>query len=169
MKHLVLGGARSGKSRFAEETALSVCKPLVYIATAQALDSEMQQRINHHQTLRNTRWQTVEEPVALADCLGKHANADNLVLVDCLTLWLTNILLAGEETFQRERQALLDALPSIGNDIIMVSNEVGMGIVAADPLSRRFVDEAGRLHQQLAQLCDRVTMVTAGLPLVLKQ
>lgn len=168
MKQLVLGGARSGKSRYAEELALASSKPLLYIATAQGLDGEMQQRISHHQQQRDARWQTVEEPIALANCLRTQTGQQNCILVDCLTLWLTNILLAGDEVFVRERSALLDTLPQLAGDIIFVSNEVGMGIVAADPLSRRFVDEAGRLHQALAQQCERVTMVIAGLPLVLK-
>lgn len=168
MKHLVLGGARSGKSRFAEQSAQASGKTLVYIATAQALDDEMQQRISHHQQQRATGWLTVEEPLALAATLQAQATANTCILVDCLTLWLTNLLLAGNAVFERERAALLASLPSLPGDLLLVSNEVGMGIVAADPLSRRFVDEAGRLHQALAQACDRVTLVAAGLPLTLK-
>lgn len=168
MKQLILGGARSGKSRFAEDCALAGDKQLVYIATAQGLDSEMQQRISHHQNQRDIRWQTVEEPLALASSLQQYSSENTCVLVDCLTLWLTNILLAGEEVFQREQTAFLEVLPQLTGDIIFVSNEVGMGIVAADPLSRRFVDEAGRLHQALAKTCDKVTLVVAGLPLSLK-
>lgn len=168
MKHLVLGGARSGKSRYAEELALASSKPLIYIATAQGLDGEMQQRISHHQQQRDARWQTVEEPIELASCLRTHTRQENCILVDCLTLWLTNILLAGDDVLHRERSALLEALPALAGHIILVSNEVGMGIVAADPLSRRFVDEAGRLHQLLAQQCEHVTFVTAGLPMALK-
>jgi adenosylcobinamide kinase/adenosylcobinamide-phosphate guanylyltransferase len=169
MQHLILGGARSGKSRFAEETAQAARKPLIYIATAQALDGEMRTRIQHHQTNRDDRWQTVEEPLQLAAALQEYSTAGNCILVDCLTLWLTNLLLADEETFQRERAALLSALPHMPGDIIFVSNEVGMGIVPMDALSRRFVDEAGRLHQTLAQHCDYVTLVTAGLPMSLKR
>jgi adenosylcobinamide kinase/adenosylcobinamide-phosphate guanylyltransferase len=100
--------------------------------------------------------------------LQRYAAADTCILVDCLTLWLTNLLLAGDNIFMRERDALLNTLPQLTGDILLVSNEVGMGIVPLDPLSRRFVDEAGRLHQQLAQLCDAVTLVAAGLPLILK-
>lgn len=169
MKHLILGGTRSGKSRFAEDLAINSGKKLVYIATAQALDEEMRARIAHHQSLRTGNWLTVEEPLALATSLQQYATEDTCILVDCLTLWLTNILLADEETFQREHAALLKTLPQLQGDIVFVSNEVGMGIVAADPLSRRFVDEAGRLHQALAKMCDEVTMVIAGLPLKLKQ
>lgn len=168
MKQLILGGARSGKSRFAEQSAHDSGKALVYVATAQALDEEMQQRIAHHRLQRDASWLTVEEPVALAATLRAQATANTCILVDCLTLWLTNVLLAGDAVFERERAALLASLPSLPGDLLLVSNEVGMGIVAADPLSRRFVDEAGRLHQALAQACDRVTLVAAGLPLILK-
>lgn len=168
MKILILGGARSGKSRFAEQQATESGKRLVYVATAQALDDEMQLRISHHQQQRATGWLTVEEPLALAATLQAQATANTCILVDCLTLWLTNLLLAGDAVFERERAALLAALPSLPGELLLVSNEVGMGIVAADPLSRRFVDEAGRLHQALAQACDRVTLVVAGLPLALK-
>ncbi len=168
MKHLILGGARSGKSRFAEELALASDKRLIYIATAQGLDDEMQQRISHHQHQRETRWQTIEEPITLAATLAQYADKNTCILVDCLTLWLTNVLLAGEIIFQREYTALLKTVPELAGDIIFVSNEVGMGIVAADPLSRLFVDEAGRLHQALAKISDRTTLVVAGLPLSLK-
>ena len=168
MKHLILGGARSGKSRFAEELALASDKRLIYIATAQGLDDEMQQRISHHQHQREKRWQTIEEPITLAATLAQYADKNTCILVDCLTLWLTNVLLAGEIIFQREYTALLKTVPELAGDIIFVSNEVGMGIVAADPLSRRFVDEAGRLHQALAKISDRTTLVVAGLPLSLK-
>jgi adenosylcobinamide kinase/adenosylcobinamide-phosphate guanylyltransferase len=168
MRHLILGGARSGKSRFAEETAQATNKELVYIATAQALDEEMQLRIDHHRQTRFNKWITVEEPLALAATLKIETAENRCVLVDCLTLWLTNILLAGDDIFERERSALLAILSELDGDLIFVSNEVGMGIVAADPLSRRFVDETGRMHQVLASQCDRVTLVTAGLPLRLK-
>lgn len=168
MKQLILGGTRSGKSRFAETLAAESGKSLVYIATAQALDEEMRARIAHHQSSRIDQWITVEEPLQLASALQQHSSESTCILVDCLTLWLTNILLAGENIFQREHAALLETMPQLAGNIIFVSNEVGMGIVAADPLSRRFVDEAGRLHQTLAILCDHVTLVTAGLPLSLK-
>ncbi|HNN87413.1 MAG: bifunctional adenosylcobinamide kinase/adenosylcobinamide-phosphate guanylyltransferase [Pseudomonadales bacterium] len=168
MKHLILGGARSGKSRFAETVGLATNKKLIYIATSQALDDEMQARIQHHQTSRNARWETIEEPIELAATLQKYATTDTCILVDCLTLWLTNLLLTDETIFLREREALLNALPQLTGDILLVSNEVGMGIVPLDALSRRFVDEAGRLHQQLAQHCDVVSLVVAGLPLTLK-
>lgn len=168
MKHLILGGARSGKSRYAEQLATATDKNRVYIATAQALDHEMQARISHHQTSRADGWNTIEEPLALAATLQQCADANTCILVDCLTLWLMNALMVEEDVFQREKKALLESIAQLPGDIIFVSNEVGMGIVAADPLSRRFVDEAGRLHQELAHLCNRVTLVAAGLPLQLK-
>lgn len=168
MKQLILGGTRSGKSRFAEKQATDSGKQLVYIATAQALDEEMHARITHHQRSRDGNWITIEEPIALAAMLQREAADNRCILVDCLTLWLTNLLLASEEIFQREHTALLETLPELTGDIIFVSNEVGMGIVAADPLSRRFVDEAGRLHQALAKTSDKVTLIVAGLPLQLK-
>jgi adenosylcobinamide kinase/adenosylcobinamide-phosphate guanylyltransferase len=168
MKHLVLGGTRSGKSRHAEEIACATGKKLIYIATAQALDEEMRIRIGHHQSSRIDQWITVEEPLTLATSLQKYSAENTCILVDCLTLWLTNILLAGEAVFQKERDNFLEALPQLAGDIILVSNEVGMGIVAADPLSRQFVDEAGRLHQALAKICGKVTLVVAGLPMAIK-
>ncbi|HSC76622.1 MAG TPA: bifunctional adenosylcobinamide kinase/adenosylcobinamide-phosphate guanylyltransferase [Pseudomonadales bacterium] len=168
MKHLILGGTRSGKSHFAEKQAMITGKNLIYVATAEALDDEMHARIVHHQQSRTGNWITVEEPLALAATLQREAANDRCILVDCLTLWLTNLLLSDEESFQREHAALLNILPDLSGDIIFVSNEVGTGIVAADPLSRRFVDEAGRLHQALAKNCDKVTLVVAGLPLSLK-
>lgn len=168
MKALILGGARSGKSQYAENLAIASEKKLIYIATAEALDGEMRARIVHHQQQRDTRWLTVEEPKQLAKTLEKYAAADTGVLVDCLTLWLTNLLLSDEDTFIRERAALLETFSTLPGDIFLVSNEVGMGVVPMDALSRRFVDEAGRLHQQLASQCDAVTMLVAGLPLSIK-
>jgi adenosylcobinamide kinase/adenosylcobinamide-phosphate guanylyltransferase len=168
MKTLVLGGARSGKSRHAEKLAASTDKQKIYIATAQALDTEMQQRITRHQHDRGNGWHTIEEPLLLAETLAVHVNENKVILVDCLTLWLTNLLLAGENIFMRERKALLHTLPQLTGDIIFVSNEVGLGIVAADVLSRRFVDEAGHLHQALAAQCERVHFLVAGLAQNLK-
>lgn len=171
MLELILGGARSGKSRYAEQRAAARQKA-VYIATATAGDAEMQLRIQRHREDRlitGPRWQTVEEPLLLAQTLREHAVDDGFVLVDCLTLWLTNLLLNDDaQIFARERRALLAVLPTLTAQVVLVSNEVGQGVVPADPLSRRFVDESGRLHQELAQLCDRVVFVTAGLPMILK-
>src|SRR5215469_8386962 len=169
MRTLILGGARSGKSALAERLAHESGHPVVYIATAQAHDAEMAARIAHHRSRRPAHWQSVEEPLALADALRKHAQPGHCVLVDCLTLWLSNLLGAQDEALlEREREALLDGFASLPGQVLLVSNEVGLGVVPLGELTRRFVDEAGRLHQALAARCDRVLFVAAGLPLALK-
>ncbi len=172
MISLILGGARSGKSAHAEQLAKDSSKEVIYIATGEARDEEMRQRIAHHQNSRPSAWKTIEEPVALASVLEQQA-AGHCLLVDCLTLWLSNILFdhhgaLQENVFESQKAALLACLPELAADVIFVSNEVGCGVVPMDSMSRRFVDEAGRLHQHLAQRCDRVILVTAGLPQVLK-
>jgi adenosylcobinamide kinase/adenosylcobinamide-phosphate guanylyltransferase len=164
---LVLGGARSGKSAHAEALVLSSGLAPVYLATAQALDGEMGERIRHHRDRRGPEWITVEEPLDLAEALRGHAAADRAVLVDCLTLWLTNVILAGRDA-NAEGQALVAALRDLAGPVVLVSNEVGLGVVPLDPLSRAFVDHAGRLHQRIAAVADRVRFVAAGLPLDLK-
>jgi len=169
MRSLILGGARSGKSALAERLAGASGCEVAYIATAQANDAEMAARIAHHRASRPAHWHSVEEPLALAATLRRHARADRCLLVDCLTLWLSNLLGQDDEArFVQERDALLEILPTLQGQLLLVSNEVGMGIVPMGALSRRFVDEAGRLHQALAERCERVVFVAAGLPLVLK-
>lgn len=169
MKTLILGGARSGKSALAEKLARAGGKEVVYIATAQALDGEMADRIAHHRERRPVEWLSVEEPLALAAALRTHAAADRLVLVDCLTLWLSNALGIDDSAyFATEHAALLDTVNALQHDLVMVSNEVGLGITPMGALTRRFVDEAGRLHQSLAVACERVVFVAAGLPLAMK-
>ncbi|WP_127475969.1 bifunctional adenosylcobinamide kinase/adenosylcobinamide-phosphate guanylyltransferase [Sulfurivermis fontis] len=168
MKHLILGGARSGKSRHAEQLAAQAGRSVVYIATAEALDEEMAMRITHHRARRPADWALVEEPLALAQVLRREAAAHRCLLVDCLTLWLGNLLALDDARMQQETHALYAALPELSGDILLVSNEVGWGIVPDNPLARRFRDEAGRLHQRLAELCDHVSLVAAGLPLRLK-
>ena len=169
MRQLILGGARSGKSALAERIAGDSACEVVYVATAQAGDGEMAARIAHHRERRPPHWLSVEEPLALANVLRDHARDDRCMLVDCLTLWLSNLLGDDDATrFARERDALLDALPTLPGEILLVSNEVGLGVVPMGELSRRFVDEAGRFHQQIAQRCERVLFVAAGLPLTLK-
>ncbi|BDU23109.1 bifunctional adenosylcobinamide kinase/adenosylcobinamide-phosphate guanylyltransferase [Dyella sp. GSA-30] len=166
---LILGGARSGKSALAERLAIASGREVVYVATGQAGDGEMAARIAHHRAQRPAHWLTIEEPVKLADKLGDHAREDRCLLVDCLTLWLTNLLCDPDPgCFERERAALLERLPRMPGELLLVSNEVGLGIVPMGELSRRFVDEAGRLHQAIAALCPRVLFAAAGLPLVLK-
>lgn len=169
MKTLILGGVRSGKSRLAETLALRGHRPVTYIATATAGDDEMRARIAAHRARRPEGWAVVEEPIALAGYLTQHAAHDRCILVDCLTLWLTNLLVANDEAqFVRERDALVSALPALPGEIIFVSNETGLGIMPLGELSRRFGDEAGRLHQDLAQRCDRVVFTVAGLPWAIK-
>ncbi|MCK9605542.1 MAG: bifunctional adenosylcobinamide kinase/adenosylcobinamide-phosphate guanylyltransferase [Methylomonas sp.] len=173
MIELVLGGARSGKSRYAEQQAIHCGLPVLYLATAEAGDAEMRARIAHHQQRRPSEWQTLEEPVELAAAIQTHANPERCLLIDCLTLWLSNVLFdrhgsIQEQQFATRRAALLAALRDCRGRVIMVSNEVGMGVVAADTMTRRFVDEAGFLHQDLARICGRVVLVTAGLPQRLK-
>lgn len=172
MRSLILGGARSGKSALAERLARESGREVVYIATAAAAgfdDGEMADRIAHHRARRPAHWHCVEEPLALAQALHRHARADRCVLVDCLTLWLSNLLgAAAAARFEHERDALLEAVPMLPGQIVLVSNEVGLGIVPMGELNRRFVDEAGRLHQALAASCERVVFTAAGLSLVLK-
>lgn len=169
MKTLILGGVRSGKSRLAERLATESGRPVTYIATATAQDDEMHARIAAHRARRPRNWVLVEESIALAGALRAHAALDRCVLVDCLTLWLANLLVAAEETvFVRERDALLDALPTLPGRIILVGNETGLGVVPRGALARRFCDEAGLLHQALARTCERVVWTVAGLSQVLK-
>lgn len=128
----------------------------------------MAERIIRHREQRPKDWLTVEEPRALAAALGTHAAPDRCLIVDCLTLWLSNLLAEGEDCFRQERAALLETLPGLPGEVLLVSNEVGQGIVPINPLARRFVDEAGWLHQDLARICGRVVWVAAGLPQILK-
>ena len=171
MRELILGGARSGKSALAEQRAEQSGLAVTYVATAEAGDGEMVERIAHHQSRRPAAWQLVEEPRQLARVLAENAAFDRCLIVDCLTLWLSNLLAnepVDETSFAAERAALLELLPRLPGRVILVSNEVGLGIVPLGALTRRFCDESGRLHQAVAALCDRVTFVTAGLPMTLK-
>lgn len=169
MRSLILGGARSGKSALAERLASASGREVVYIATATAEDAEMQARIAHHRARRPAHWRCIESPRELADELRRHASAQRCLLVDCLTLWLSNALCdADGGRWEAERDALLQAVPELPGELILVSNEVGLGVVPMGQLTRHFVDEAGRLHQALAARCDRVVFTAAGLPLVLK-
>ncbi|RDS84479.1 bifunctional adenosylcobinamide kinase/adenosylcobinamide-phosphate guanylyltransferase [Dyella monticola] len=169
MRTLILGGARSGKSALAERLAGGSERDVLYIATAQAGDGEMAARIAHHRARRPVQWRCIEEPLRLADVLRENAGDARCLLVDCLTLWLSNLLAHDDpQRFERERAQLLEALPQLPGDLIMVSNEVGLGIIPMGALTRRFVDEAGRLHQAIASVSERVIFVAAGLPLALK-
>lgn len=181
LAELILGGARSGKSALAERRAREAGVEVIYVATGEARDDEMARRIAHHRARRPAAWGLVEEPLHLAAALAAHARPDALLLVDCLTLWLSNLVLGGDAAAQAEAGAAVDCpllrgelrtletvLPTLPGRVIMVSNEVGWGIVPMGALSRLFADEQGRLNQRLAALCRRVTLVAAGLPLELK-
>lgn len=173
--HLILGGARSGKSRFAEQRAKKLAenlnKDLLYIATAQALDDGMKKRIGLHQARRDKSWQTIEEPLNLANALEalNQDGRDKVVLVDCLTLWLTNCLLdADNSMWNTQKEAFLQVLPKLNYPLLLVSNEVGQGIVPLGEINRKFVDEAGWLHQDISQQANKVSFMVAGLEQVLK-
>ncbi|MBF0181650.1 MAG: bifunctional adenosylcobinamide kinase/adenosylcobinamide-phosphate guanylyltransferase [Magnetococcales bacterium] len=171
--HLILGGARSGKSghasRLAEESGLEV----VLVATATRLeeDAELAERVARHRQVRPASWQVIEEPLRLGEALAAaHAMPGRLVIVDCLTVWLSNLLLADAEEalLRRERENLFRILSGLSGPLVLVGNETGLGVVPMGRLTRRFVDENGRLHQDLARVCDRVTFMVAGLPMTLK-
>jgi adenosylcobinamide kinase / adenosylcobinamide-phosphate guanylyltransferase len=165
---LVLGGARSGKSRYAEQLVESSASRGTYCATAEAGDAEMTERIAAHRARRGPFWRTVETPLELPQAVASGAAHDRPLLVDCLTLWLSNLLFA-DRALDRETSALCDALRVAAGPVVLVSNEVGMGLVPNTPLGRQFRDSAGRLNQDVAALADRVVFVAAGLPLVLKE
>jgi len=162
---LILGGARSGKSRFAEGLVTALPSPWAYVATGAAHDSEMTERIALHVARRGPGWVTHEVPLALADFLQGHKGP---VLVDCLTLWLTNVMLADRDV-EADRGRLLAALSTTAGPVVLVSNEVGLGIVPENALARAFRDEQGRLNAAVAALADYVVLTAAGLPLTLKQ
>lgn len=164
---LVLGGARSGKSRFAEGLVTALPAPWVYVATGEARDAEMAERIAHHVRLRGPGWVTEDVPVALADFIRQEA-AGRPMLIDCLTLWLSNVMLAGRDV-AAERAALIGALSGAAGPIVVVSNEVGLGIVPDNALARAFRDEQGRLNAAVAAEAESVVLMAAGLPLTLKQ
>lgn len=180
---LVFGAARSGKSAYAERQAQQSAadgRQVVYLATAAAGDAEMQARIEHHRQRRPSAWRTVEQPLHLGAAIQEYSNPDAVLLIDCLTVWLSNLLFSEARdypeigqivpppAFMRERESLLQALQQARGDVILVSNEVGMGIVPNGAISRWFVDESGRLNQAVAGLCEQVRWVAAGLPLALK-
>jgi adenosylcobinamide kinase/adenosylcobinamide-phosphate guanylyltransferase len=164
---LVLGGARSGKSRHAQMRAEAEEGALVYIATGQAFDAEMADRIERHQEDRGPRWRTVETPLALAQAIADEARPGQVVLVDCLTLWASNLMLA-ERDIEAETAALIASIDGARGPLILVSNEVGLGIVPDNALARRFRDVAGRINQAVAGAVDEALFIAAGLPLKLK-
>jgi adenosylcobinamide kinase / adenosylcobinamide-phosphate guanylyltransferase len=164
---LVLGGARSGKSAHAERLVTESGLEAVYVATAIAGDEEMSARIAEHRARRDKRWKTVEAPDRLEDALRVETGEGRAVLVDCLTLWLSNVVLAGGDVEARSRSLCATAKDAAGLRVL-VSNEVGLGLVPENPLGRRFRDAQGRLNQAVAAVADRVVFMAAGLPLALK-
>jgi adenosylcobinamide kinase/adenosylcobinamide-phosphate guanylyltransferase len=163
----VLGGARSGKSRYAEGLVMDCAPPWVYVATAEAYDDEMTVRIAEHRHRRDGRWRTVEAPVDLPAAIIAHAREGQAVLIDCLTLWLSNVMLAGRDSVA-EQQRLIAALSDASGPVVVVSNEVGFGIVPDNALARKFRDAQGRVNMQVAAIADRAVLIAAGLPLILK-
>ena len=167
MIHFIIGGARSGKSSYAESLARKSGSDVIYIATAQAYDDEMQRRIQQHKNPRPGAWVTVEEPIEISDVIRNESAVNNCLLIDCLTLWVTNLLSADKDiTDYKDR--LVDAIGRVKGDIILVSNETGMGVVPMGELTRRYCDEAGWLHQKIAALADQVVLMVAGIPVVIK-
>lgn len=165
---LVIGGARSGKSTFAETLVMRTAPPWTYVATAEAFDAEMSERIAQHRSRRDAGWQTRDAPRDVPAVVRALAVQRGTILIDCLTLWLSNLLLDGRD-LDAEGDALLAALSETPHPVVVVSNEVGLGIVPDNALARRFRDAQGRLNQRVAAVADRVVLMTAGLPLVLKE
>lgn len=173
MKSFIIGGARSGKSQYAEQLALQSGLEVIYIATAQVYDPEFAARVEHHRQRRPADWALIEEPFFLAQTLRQHARPDRCLLVDCLTLYLAQWLCDDcqppqHRSWQQERQDLLDCLSDLPGQIILVSNEVGLGIVPMGEINRHYQDEAGRLNQAIAASCEQALFMVAGLPLKLK-
>lgn len=171
--HLILGGARSGKSAYAERLASALELPVTYIATAQVYDDEFANRVAQHKSRRPPYWQLVEAPFNLGQTLLENDAAETCLIVDCLTLWLAQCICPDCDKperldWQAEKQALLEALPRLQAQVFLVSNEVGMGIVPLGKINRQFQDEQGRLNQHVAAIADKVSFIAAGLPLTLK-
>lgn len=168
--YFITGGARSGKSSFAEKLALDMAGKRAYIATAQALDAEMSARIEQHRIKRGTSWDTYEEPLAVAELLQKLTNQYQIVLLDCLTLWLSNVMAHtdGDGAVATRSDELVKAAQNFGGVCIVVSNEVGLGIVPDNPLARKYRDFAGILNQKVAQAADAVYFTASGIPLKIK-
>ena len=165
---LVLGGARSGKTAFAEGLAMRSGSKPVYLATAEALDAEMRERVASHQRGRGERFATIEEPIALSDAVLVAAREHDVILVDCLTLWITNLLIANQDVAMAVSELGATLVQLKTARVVMVSNEVGLGIVPDNAMARTFRDLAGSAHQRLAEACDDVYFVVAGLPMTLK-
>ena len=164
---LILGGARSGKSSYAEQMVEGQGGPCLYVATARIWDDEMADRIDEHKERRGDQWTTFEEPLNLVQCLKSIQRPDGIILVDCLTLWVTNLMMEGRDP-DVEGAQLVASLAELSCPVVLVSNEVGLGIVPMDKMSRDFRDYAGRLHQCLAAVVPSVTFMVSGLPMQVK-
>lgn len=167
---LITGGCRSGKSRFALNYANQHFSEKLYLATCEVLDEEMSQRVENHKKIRGPEWQTVEEPVEIVDRIRQHGNVAEVILIDCLTLWLSNLLIKWDNDLRtmKETDRLIHIIKESQTSFILVSNEVGMGIVPADPLSRRFRDLSGMMNQRMAEIMDTVIFMVSGIPVFLK-
>jgi adenosylcobinamide kinase / adenosylcobinamide-phosphate guanylyltransferase len=167
---LITGGARSGKSRYAEQRALEIGARPLYVATAEAKDEEMVDRIAAHQKRRGARWHTIEEPLALVEALMAQRGNTDCALVDCLTLWISNLLIRhGDKAASEKVEALIETLPQLNLHLVFVTNEVGWGVVPDNPLARKFRDLAGWTNQQMAQAATEVILMVAGMPMIAKK
>jgi adenosylcobinamide kinase/adenosylcobinamide-phosphate guanylyltransferase len=167
---LITGGCRSGKSRFALDYANQHFSKKLYLATCEALDEEMAQRIEHHKKMRGPEWRTVEEPIDIVDQIGLHGTGVEVILLDCLTLWLSNLLIKWDDDLRiiEETERLINAMKQSQPAFLIVSNEAGMGIVPADPLSRRFRDLSGMANQKMAEAAHTAILMVSGIPVFLK-
>ena len=166
---LITGGARSGKSSYGEKRAAELGEKLLYIATAEAKDEEMAERIAEHQRRRGRRWNIIEEPVELTRALSEAHGKTDCALVDCLTLWISNLLIRHDQRYAQEKvEELVKKLPELNFHLIFVSNEVGWGIVPDNALARKFRDLAGWTNQRIAEAADEVVLMVAGVPLTVK-
>ena len=167
---LITGGARSGKSKYAEQRAGEMGDRRLYVATAEAKDEEMSQRIAEHQKRRGNQWRTIEEPVELAEALQAQRGKTDSALVDCLTLWISNLLTGRDEKYVEEKvEQLVETLPQLDFHVVLVTNEVGWGIAPDNPLARQFRDLAGWTNQRIAQAADEVVLMVAGVPMIVKK
>jgi adenosylcobinamide kinase/adenosylcobinamide-phosphate guanylyltransferase len=166
----ITGGCRSGKSRYALDYVDRHFSKKIYLATCEALDEEMAQRIAHHKKMRGPEWQTIEEPVEVVDQIRLHAKGVEVILLDCLTLWLSNLLIKWDDDSKiiKETERLIDTIKQSQTSFLVVSNEVGMGIVPADPLSRRFRDLSGMANQRMAEAAHTAILMVSGIPVLLK-
>jgi adenosylcobinamide kinase / adenosylcobinamide-phosphate guanylyltransferase len=167
---LITGGARSGKSRYAEQRALEMAARPLYVATAEAKDEEMTQRIAEHRKRRGNQWRTIEEPLELAEALLARRGRTDCALVDCLTLWVSNLLMRHDDKYASQKvEELIKKLPELNFHLVFVTNEVGWGIVPDSPLARKFRDLAGWTNQQIAQAANEVILMVAGMPMIAKK